>query len=138
MSYHYGANHGEVIPFNEDTAEKMGILEEFKIVRDSEDGLMYLVEAYETPDEQRTEPRHKVDRAVDIIIEVIEKIFIGKWVELYTELGDIVEPGGIVKEGVYFFFLDLEDLYDMTPNKLLLSLREKGLEPVTDYWVTGG
>lgn len=138
MSYHYGANYGLVIRFDEDTAEKMGVLKEFKFVQADEEGLIFLEECYGNRSTDFQYENTPLMQAITKIVEAIDNTF-GKRVDLLRVGGEMIEPGDVITDDdMLFFFFGHEDFYDCTPNNLFLLLKEMGLEPTPDAWVTGG
>jgi hypothetical protein len=138
MSYHYGANYGLVIPLNETTAEKMGILDEFHLVRDSDEGLATLQDWYSnrSKDVMVELPVDPVLVAVAAIVTTIDRL-LGFQTDLLFS-GDVIEPGEEISDDTYFLLFSFQELYEMTPKPVLRKLREMGLEPTEDAWVTGG
>jgi hypothetical protein len=135
MGYHYSACQGYVIPFNEETAEKLGCLEAFKFLKDWQpatiepSGLDILTTYYDSDSDNK-----EVQKAVDTIHEAIRKHIPGGY-EIYREMSEIVEPGEVIKEDQFVIYIYFETLHE--PKPLLQELQEK-FNIIYDYWVTGG
>lgn len=132
MSTHYFANHGHVIPFDEETAEKLDCLEEYNCLKE-EDELNLLTELgwsekLENDSENGlVKARHKIFEAINAVIPK------GKW-EIIIEQ-NIVEPGEVVTESECFIYVYSNAL--LRPTLLCYRLTEK-FNLTEDWWVTWG